>query len=446
MTQIVDDLVHELDSMHWFRAYGRVVKVVGMTIESIGPKATLGDLCQIRSAHGRMCQAEVVGFRDNRLVLMPLGELDAIAPGADVIALHTRLTVPCGQGMLGRVVDGLGQPIDGLGPLVDTVARAVDAAPPNPLRRKRIERQLQTGVRALDALLSVGEGQRMGIFAGSGVGKSTLLSMIARNTEADVNVIALVGERGREVREFVENDLGPEGLRRSAVIVSTSDQPALIRLKAAFVATALAEHFRDQGLKVNLLMDSVTRFAMAQREIGLAVGEPPTSRGYTPSVFALLPKLLERAGTAERGSITAFYTVLVDGDDLNDPIADAVRGILDGHVVLTREQANAGRFPAIDVLQSISRLFPSLADARHREDANLLRRRLQRYREVEDLVRIGAYRPGSDGETDLAISQIDLIRAFLEQRADEPSPLADTLTWLRACADGRRPSEAGVFG
>lgn len=435
---LTEDITRKMDGMKWFRMYGRVVKVVGMTVESVGPHAMLGDICMIRSDSSE-CLAEVVGFRDSRLVLMPLGELTAVGPGADVIALHTRLTVNCGEGLLGRVIDGLGRPMDGFGPITNVKSQPIDASPPNPLERKRISKQLQTGVRVIDGLLSVGKGQRMGVFAGSGVGKSTLLSMIARNTSADVNVIALIGERGREVLEFIENDLGPEGLARSVVVVSTSDQPALIRLKAAFVATAIAEHFRDVGKDVNLMMDSLTRFAMAQREIGLAVGEPPTSRGYTPSVFALLPKLLERAGNSAVGTITGFYTVLVDGDDLNDPIADAVRGILDGHVVLTRKFANAGRFPAVDVLASLSRLFSTLADQHHASAATQLRRWLQRYSEVEDLIRIGAYQSGLDAETDTAISRMPQVRAFLEQRASEPTSLEQTLRLMYDTA-GVNPS------
>jgi flagellum-specific ATP synthase len=427
-------ITERLREMHWFRLYGRVVKVVGMTVESAGPYAKLGDICAISSQQGDHCLAEVVGFRGERLVLMPLGDLSSVGPGADVLALGQQLSVACGPGLLGRVLNGLGDPIDGRGPLVDTRLRPIDASPPNPLARQRIERQIQTGVRVIDGLLPVGLGQRMGIFAGSGVGKSTLLGMIARNTSADVNVIALVGERGREVREFLENDLGEEGRRRSVVVVATSDQPALLRLKAAFVATAIAEYFRDQGLAVNLMMDSVTRVAMAQREIGLAVGEPPTSRGYTPSVFALLPKLLERAGAGETGAITAFYTVLVDGDDMNDPIADAVRGILDGHIVLSRDLANAGRYPPVDVLASVSRLFSALAGPEHRRAAMQVRTWLQRYSEVEDLIRIGAYQSGVDAETDVAVSRLPQIRAFLAQTADESASLEETLQALQELA------------
>lgn len=430
LTAIADELSAEFARRPWFELYGRVVKVVGLTIESVGPHAHVGDICAVMSNDTVLCQAEVVGFKDGRLLLMPLGELSSVSPGADVRALHQRLRIPCGSELLGRVVNGLGQPLDSGGPLARVGLRDVDGVPPNPLERPPIRHQLQTGVRVIDGLMSIGQGQRLGIFAGSGVGKSTLLSMIARNTSADVNVIALIGERGREVREFLERDLGQEGLAKSVVVVATSDQPPLIRLKAAFTATAIAEHFRDQGLNVNLLMDSVTRFAMAQREVGLAVGEPPTSRGYTPSVFSLMPRLLERAGTASNGTITAFYTVLVDGDDLNDPIADAVRGILDGHVVLSRELANAGRFPAVDVLASLSRLFSTVVDKPQVVAAQQVRRWMQRYREVEDLLRIGAYQRGADPETDVAIQRMPQILAFLQQDTDEGCSISDVKSEL----------------
>ena len=419
----------ELRTVNRCETYGRVVKVVGLTIESAGPRVRLGDVCRI-GAEKDGCLAEVVGFRESRVVLMPLGELNSVEQGADVLALQTNLRVPTGDVLLGRILDGLGRPIDDGPELTNVGWRSVDATPPNPLHRMPIHQVIETGVRALDGLLTVGKGQRMGIFAGSGVGKSTLMGMIAKNTGADVNVIALVGERGREVREFIERDLGPDGLKRSVLIVSTSDQPPLIRLKAAFVATAIAEAFRDNGKHVTLMMDSVTRFAMAQREVGLAVGEPPTSRGYTPSVFALLPRLLERAGAGEVGTITAFYTVLVDGDDLNDPIADAVRGILDGHLVLSRRLANAGRFPAVDVLASISRLFSAIATPAQRSAANAVRSWLQRYAEVEDLIRIGAYQPGMDPETDLAVAKFSEVRGFLEQETNELTPFLETMQRL----------------
>ncbi|MCL6636893.1 MAG: FliI/YscN family ATPase [Alicyclobacillus sp.] len=413
-----------------YRMYGRVLKAAGLTLESAGPPARVGELCRVLAGDGEVCQAEVVGFREQRLVLMALGEVTSLAQGAEVWATGERFAVACGPGLLGRVVDGLGEPLDGLGPVAGIERRLVDAPPPHPLRRRRIAQPLATGVRVLDTLLTVGEGQRMGLFAGSGVGKSTLLSMIARNTAADVNVIALVGERGREVSEFISNDLGDAGLARSVVVVATSDQPALLRVKAAQVATTYAEYFRDQGLRVNLMMDSLTRFAMAQREIGLAAGEPPTSRGYTPSVFSALPKLLERAGAGETGSITAFYTVLVDGDDLQEPVADAVRSILDGHVVLSRTLANAGRFPAVDVLASVSRLFTALATPAQQSAARQVRAWLQRYSETEDLVRIGAYQPGADPETDIAVQKYPALCAFLSQAADEPCAAEEALLQL----------------
>ncbi|WP_431308627.1 FliI/YscN family ATPase [Alicyclobacillus fastidiosus] len=427
--QTLRAFVAQLPTATLVKVYGRVTKVIGMTVESSGPLASLGDICLIHG-HRSQCRAEVIGFREGNLILVPLGELGDIGPGADVLALHTRLTVNCGTGLLGRIVDGLGQPMDGLGPVRDVVPREIEQMPVDPLRRRRIEHAVQTGVRVIDGLLTVGNGQRVGIFAGSGVGKSTLLSMIARGTEADVNVIALVGERGREVREFIERDLGDEGLKRSVVVVATSDQPALIRLKAAFVATAIAEHFRDEGLHVNFMMDSVTRFAMAQREVGLAAGEPPTARGYTPSVFAAMPKLLERTGPGEIGSITAFYTVLVDGDDMNDPIADTVRGILDGHIVLSRKLANAGHFPAVDVLSSVSRLFSTVADNRHQSAAQLARTWLSRFRDVEDLLRIGAYRPGSDADTDMAIAKVPEVNALLTQGTEDLTDMSTTIETL----------------
>ncbi|RIV29382.1 FliI/YscN family ATPase [Alicyclobacillaceae bacterium I2511] len=423
-------LLQRLEQVPLFRTYGRVMKVVGLTVESQGPSARVGDVCHIRSSTEGGCYAEVMGFRGNRLVLMPLGDLSDVAPGADVVALHQPLSVACGPAMLGRVLDGLGQPMDRPDAIVADQQRPIAAPSPNPLLRRPIHRALQTGVRAVDGMLTVGEGQRMGIFSGSGVGKSTLLSMVARNTSAQINVIALIGERGREVREFIERDLGPLGLARSVVVVATSDQPALIRVKAAFVATAIAEYFRDQGQSVLLMMDSITRFAMAQREIGLAVGEPPTSRGYTPSVFALLPRLLERAGNGVTGSITAFYTVLVDGDDLNDPITDAVRGILDGHVVLSRDLANSGRFPAVDVLASLSRLFNVLTTPPQRAAATTLREWLQRYRDTEDLLRIGAYQSGNDLQTDVAIAKHKDIRLFLEQDKDAATPIEESVQWM----------------
>jgi len=416
------------------RRHGRVSDLIGLIVEATGVEAEVGEVCDIRSAPvvsrerggDALIPAEVVGFRRGRTLLMPLGEMHGIGPGDIVTATGRRVAVATGDGLLGRVLDGLGNPIDG-GPPLDALARRpITGSPPSPLERPRITDRVTLGVRALDALVPCGRGQRLGIFAGSGVGKSSLLGMIARSTSADINVICLVGERGREVREFIDRDLGA-ALSRSVVVVATSDQPALVRIKAALTATAIAEHFRDRGADVMLMMDSVTRFAMAQREVGLAIGEPPATRGYTPSVFALLPKLLERSGTSADGSITAFYTVLVDGDDMNEPIADAVRSILDGHVVLTRELAHAGHYPAIDVLQSVSRLEREIGAPEVLEGATRMRALLAAYRDKRDLIAIGAYERGSDPLTDRAIELKDALDGFLRQRPDEavPGPDAD---------------------
>jgi flagellum-specific ATP synthase len=403
---------------------GRVRDVIGLIIEASGLEAEVGEVCLIETGRDRApVPAEVVGFRDARTLLMPLGEMSGIGPGKTVAADGEAFRVPVGEALLGQVVDAFGRPLDG-SQLGATGYRSAAAEPPEPLGRPRIERRLALGVRALDAFVPCGEGQRLGIFAGSGVGKSSLLGMIARSTSADVNVIALVGERGREVREFVERDLGP-ALERSVVVVATSDQPALVRIKAAFAATAIAEHFRDQGNDVLLMMDSVTRFAMAQREVGLAIGEPPATRGYTPSVFALLPRLLERAGTSPQGTITGLYTVLVDGDDMNEPIADAVRSILDGHVVLSRELAHANHYPAIDVLQSVSRLQGEISPPASLAAAGELRRLLAAYRDKEDLIAIGAYQPGGDPTVDRAIALRPELDAFLRQGVEERSDLAE---------------------
>jgi len=411
------DVLRSVDPV---RLNGKVTQVIGLTVESEGPDASVGDVCHIYPAKsGKPIKAEVVGFRDNKVLLMPLGELHAIAPGCDVVSTGKPLTVQVGSELLGKVLDGLGQPLDGSHIPSRMPHYSTHNVPPNPLFRPRVTEPLGIGVRAIDGLLTVGRGQRIGIFAGSGVGKSTLLGMVARNTSADVNVIALIGERGREVLEFIERDLGPEGLARSVVVVATSDQPALIRIKGALIATTIAEYFRDRGLDVMLMMDSVTRFAMAQREVGLAIGEPPATRGYTPSVFAMLPKLLERSGTGKTGSITAFYTVLVDGDDMNEPIADAVRGILDGHIVLSRSLANKGHYPAIDVLASVSRVMNDIVPERQLEAANEFKRLLSIYRDSEDLINIGAYQRGSNAEIDRAIEYYDRIRSYSMQRTDE---------------------------
>jgi flagellum-specific ATP synthase len=406
---------------------GRVTQLIGLVIESEGPLASVGEICRIESArHDGSTLAEVVGFRNHRVLLMPLGEIQGIHPGSEVIALGRTLQAPVGEGLLGRVIGALGEPIDHLGPLSTTETASINARPPDPLQRTRISEPFGMGVRALDAFVPCGRGQRLGIFAGSGVGKSTLLGMIASQAEADVNVIALVGERGREVREFLEKDLDARGRAKSVVVVATSNEPALARLKGAFVAMTVAEHFRNAGKNVLLMMDSVTRFAMAQREIGLAVGEPPATRGYTPSVFSLLPQLLERAGTSHKGCITGLFTVLVEADDMNDPIADAVRSILDGHIVLTRDLATQNHYPAIDVLESVSRLVRELVNAEQYELAKRARELLALYRKNQDLIQIGAYPAGSNAQIDLSIRLHEPLKAFLRQAVREESSATDT--------------------
>lgn len=396
---------------------GKITQVIGLVIESQGPNVSLGELCYIVPRNGLVEQipAEVVGFRDGRVLLMPVGEMQGVGPGCEVIAAQRMLKVNVGRQLLGRIIDGLGNPIDGKGPLNTAQQYPLNAMPPHPLSRPRIKKALPVGVRAIDGTITMGCGQRIGIMAGSGVGKSTLLGMIARNTEADISVIALIGERGREVREFIERDLGEEGLKRAVVVVATSDQPALVRIKGAMTATAVAEYFRDQGMNVILMMDSVTRFAMAQREVGLTIGEPPATRGYTPSVFAMLPKLLERAGTSDNGSITGIYTVLVDGDDMNEPIADAVRSILDGHIVLSRAIAAQNHYPAIDILSSVSRIMMEVASKEHYRSSQRLRSSMAVYREAADLINIGAYVAGSNKNIDKAIVDNEPIKAFLQQ-------------------------------
>lgn len=423
------------------RVNGKVAQVVGVVVESIGPQVCVGELCYIHAGHNRLpMPAQVVGFRDKRVLLMPLGDVDKIANGNDVVATGSFRTVPVSLDLLGRVLDGLGSPLDGKGPIMPDAAYPVFRTPPHPLTRQAITEPLCFGISAIDGLLTVGKGQRIGIFSGSGVGKSTLLGMIARSTSADVNVIALVGERGREVREFIEKRLGPEGMARSVVVVATSDQPSIQRLQAALVATSIAEYFRDQGMDVMLMMDSVTRFAWAQREIGLAVGEPPTTRGYTPSVFALLPKLLERSGTGERGTITGLYTVLVEGDDMNEPVADTVRGILDGHIVLSRAMAAQNHYPAIDVLASVSRLMNDITDGTHQQAAARVREMLATYRRSEDLISIGAYVAGSNPAIDQAIEAHDRIKAFLTQHAGAIAGWDETQAALLGCL----PAEKGT--
>jgi len=424
-----------LEQMRPARTYGKVSKVVGLVAEGRGIKAPIGSVCELLSDDGRGATtevpAEVVGFRDGACLFMPYGDLRGIAPGTLIRNTSTPPLFPIGNNFLGRVIDAFGNPIDGGAPLAPTALVPVFAPAPAPMERPRISDPMDVGVRAINGLLTLGKGQRVGIMAGSGVGKSTLMGMIARNTKADINVIGLVGERGRELREFIEKDLGPEGLSRSVLVVATSDQSPLIRMRAAYSATAVAEFFRDQGKDVILMMDSVTRFAMAGREVGLAAGEPPTTRGYTPSVFAHLPKLLERAGRNAKGSITGIYTVLVDGDDFNEPIADAVRSILDGHIVLTRDLADQGHFPAIDVLRSISRLRSDVTPKDALAAGRELVRLLATYRRVEDMVNIGAYARGANADIDRAIDMIEPINAFLRQDVAESQTLEQCFTAIK---------------
>jgi flagellum-specific ATP synthase len=407
---------------------GRVTRVMGLLIESRGPQAVIGEVCQILVPKGKgIVWAEVVGLREDAVQLMAYTEFEGIEIGAVVIASGERLEVPVSDKLLGRTLDSMGKPIDAKGEVYSSLSYPAIASPPNPLKRKRIKQRIVTGVRAIDALLPVGKGQRLGIFAGSGVGKSTLLGMIARNTNADINVIALIGERGREVREFIENDLGAEGLARSVLVVSLSNTPPLARLRAAYVATAIAEYFRDQGKDVMMLFDSVTRFARAQREIGLAIGEPPAQRGYTPSVFEMLPKLLERGGTSDKGSITGFYTILVDGDDMDEPIADTVRGVLDGHLVLSRKLAQRYHYPAIDVLQSISRLSIAVTGPETQKAMGSIRKSMAVYSESEAMINVGAYVKGTNPAIEEAIAKRDSIEELLIQGIAEPAPIQDCI-------------------
>lgn len=425
-----------LQNMQRVRYIGLVTKIVGMSVESKGPQVKIGEVCYIYTIGGEnRVFSQVIGFNDERVFLMPFGDMEGIAPGSKVYSTGVELSVNVTNLLLGRIVNGLGQPIDQKGKIPQNLLYTVDHDPPNPLYRKKIREPLSLGIKAIDGLLSVGKGQRIGIFAGSGVGKSTLLGMIARNTKADINVICLIGERGREVREFIDSDLGPEGLERSVVVVATSDRPALERVTAAQVATAIAEFFRNQGKDVMLMMDSLTRFSMAQREVGLAVGEPPVARGYTPSVYSKLPRLLERAGTSDKGTITALYTVLVDGDDMNEPIADTVRGILDGHIVLSRAMANKAHYPAIDVLQSISRVMPLITDENQVKDAMHIKELIATYRDSEDLINIGAYASGSNPKIDLAIEKQADINDFLRQGVNEKTNFDDARSWLHQLAN-----------
>ncbi|MEG6565982.1 flagellar protein export ATPase FliI [Thermoanaerobacterium saccharolyticum] len=420
-----------LQDRNFIKYYGKVSQVVGLTIESVGPISNIGDVCEIRSINGTTVYAEVMGFKDDKVYLMPLGDMDGIGPGNSVVSTGQKLKIGVGEELLGRVIDALGNPIDGKGAIKCKKLVSTNNTPPNPIERKRISEVMTLGIKAIDGLLTCGKGQRIGIFAGSGVGKSTLLGMIARNAKSDINVIALIGERGREVNEFIEKDLGEDGLKRSILVVSTSDTPALMRVKGAMVATSIAEYFRDQGLDVLLMMDSVTRFAMAQREIGLSIGEAPVSRGYTPSVFSVLPKLLERAGSSKHGSITALYTVLVDGDDLNEPITDAVRGILDGHIVLSRKLANKGQYPAIDVLSSISRVMNDIVTDEHKNLSLRFKNILSVYEESEDLINIGAYARGSNPKIDEAILLHDDMINYIKQATDEKYDFDDEINMLK---------------
>ena len=448
MIDIFDKYVETVEKTDPIKYTGVVNRVRGMLIESVGPQAVIGEVCQIILSRGNdPVFAEVVGLDGTTVQLMSYDDIQGIEIGCKVIATGSVLTVPVGDMLLGRVIDAMGKASDSRGEIVSPVSYPVIASPPDPMKRKPISERIVTGVRAIDGLLAVGRGQRLGIFAGSGVGKSTLLGMIARNTNADVNVIALIGERGREVVDFIENDLGPEGLKRSVVIVATSDQSPVARIRGAYVATAVAEYFRDQGKDVMLMFDSVTRFAKAQRETGLAIGEPPATRGYTPSVFETLPKLLERSGTSDKGSITGFYTVLVDGDDMDEPISDTVRGILDGHIILSRKLAQKYHYPAIDVLASISRLANRVSGSVTKKAAGYLRRLMAVYQEAEDMINVGAYQKGSNPAIDEAIAHHMKIEEFLNQEVADPAPITATLESMGKVADMEIPKEeAGLQG
>ncbi len=427
--EVFETLRRRLERENLEKYCGKVSKVIGLTIESRGPDASLGELCKIFTKDGRRILAEVVGFRDEETLLMPLEDATGLRPGCEVVPTGRIVDVGVGESLKGRILDGLGRPIDGK-PFIPEDRYPIVNESPHPLKRRRIKEPIPTGIRSIDAFITLGKGQRMGIFSGSGVGKSILMGMIARNTYADINVIALIGERGREVREFIERDLGEEGLSRSVVVVSTSDQPALVRVKSLMTATAIAEYFRDLGYDVMLMVDSLTRWAMAQREVGLSIGEPPTTRGYPPSVFAGLPKILERAGNSDKGSITAIYTVLVEADDFNEPISDTVRSIVDGHVMLSRELAEANHYPAVDVLMSISRLMPEVVSEDHLEAAAKLKDLLATYKSAKDLIDVGAYKKGTNPKIDLAIDMMDEITAFLKQGMFEKAPYEETVERL----------------
>ncbi|NDC82099.1 flagellar protein export ATPase FliI [bacterium] len=428
--QFLEKYLTAIDRIDPIKVVGKVVQVVGLVVEAQVQGVFIGELCHIEIDEKRSIRSEVVGFKEEKVLLMPLGPMSGIRPGSRIYATGSPIQVKVGPKLLGRVLNGLGEPMDRKGDLEYEDIYEVDRDPPDPILRPRIDSVLKVGVKAIDGILTFGKGQRIGIFAGSGVGKSTLMGMLARNCEADVNVISLVGERGREVKDFIEESLGDEGLKRSVVVCATSDVPPVIRLKGAMIGTAIAEYFRDQGKNVLFMMDSVTRFAMAQREIGLATGEPPTTKGYTPSVFAMLPRLMERAGTSDKGSITAIYTVLVDGGDMDEPIADAARGILDGHMVLSRDLAAKNHYPCIDVGHSVSRLFSVIADPTHKKAAGKLRENLAKYNEAEDLINIGAYVKGSNPKIDYAVDKIESINAFLKQGTEENIPFETTIQTL----------------
>ncbi len=427
-----DHLIHHIDQLELTTVHGRITEIVGMLIKAVVPQVKIGEVCLVKRPNMEPLLVEVVGFTREEVYLSPMGTMEGIGPSSEVIPLRMPLHIKVGPQLLGRILDGLGNPIDDKGPIEYEASYSVTNSPPDPLKRGMITTPISVGVRCIDGVLTCGKGQRVGIFAAAGGGKSTLLGMISRNAVADVNVISLIGERGREVREFIENDLGVEGLSRSVVIVSTSDQAAQLRLNAAYVGTAIAEYFRDQGKSVILMMDSVTRFARALREIGLAAGEPPARAGFTPSVFAMLPRLLERSGNSEKGSITAFYTILVAGDDLNEPVSDEVRSILDGHIILSNELARQHHYPAIDVLGSVSRIISHIIDKDHLQLVSKIREVLANYKKNELLIRIGEYKPGSDKGADFAIKYIDKVNRFLKQAVDEKCSFEETLRQLYA--------------
>ncbi len=435
MTINFDIIAEGIRNLNTIQCSGTIERITGLLVESHGPAVVIGELCKIYRADGESVSAEVVGMRGDAVQLMVLGDMLGLGRGDRVVGTGSRLGVAVGNGVLGRVVNGLGNPIDGKGIIAETSHYQVYNDPPHPLTRERIRESVSTGIRAIDGCLTIGKGQRMGIFAGSGVGKSTTLGMIARNTSASINVIALVGERGREVREFIERDLGEEALARSVVVVATSDRPAMERIKAVYTAFTIAEYFRDQGMDVMLMMDSITRFAMAQREVGLSIGEPPSTKGYTPSVFSLMPKLLERAGMSTKGSITGLFTILVENDDMNDPIGDTARAILDGHVVLTRQLAARGHYPPIDIMESVSRVMPDVVTEKHRKAASKFKELISVYDEAEDLINIGAYVKGSNPMIDRSVKYHADIISFLRQDIMESAPFRETIVRMEQLYD-----------